>query len=255
MTVVAYLPTMIRSKNKILKTKKRTYNSKVRTSGGTTSSNPSKTPWPARQITHLHYADEFDITLTSGSLYNYVFNSNSLYDPDSTGTGHQPLGFDQFSAMYSRYRVLGVQYRVTFGNPATNGAAVRCRVSHVNGSSMPVRPACFEVGYGKMGVVGPYGQPLTLQGYFDLTKLNADPAKYKVDDRFAATVTSSPAEVMSVLLSLYPNVSSTCRVAVSFIYHVEFYDNETPGSSYGEGETIDVIRKKHKDSIKRLQQQ
>lgn len=218
---------------------------------GVTSVNPSRTPWATRDITKVKYTDEFDLTLTSGSLNNYAFNSNGLYDPDQTGTGHQPLGYDQLSAMYSRYRVFKVSWKVVFGNVATNGAAVRCAVSHVNGSTIPVRPACFELAYGKQGVVGPYGNPLKLQGSFDLTKLNSDPAKYLIDDRYAATVTSNPAEVMYILLSAYPNVSSTCRVSVSFVYHVEFYDPETPGSSITEGTTIEAMRKKHRaDSLK-----
>jgi hypothetical protein len=239
------------------KTKKyiKKHNKTTKRNGGTTAINPSRTPWPTRFITQIKYTDEFDITLTSGALSSYVYNSNGLYDPDQTGTGHQPLGFDQYAAMYSRYRVLRTQYRVTFGNVATNGAAVRCRISHVNGSSIPVRPAIFETAVGKEIVVGPYGQPGVVQGSFDLTKLNADPRKYRIDDRFAATVTSNPAEVMYMILSLYPNVSSTCRVSVSFIYHVEFYDIETPGSSIGEGTTVEALRKKHKlDQAKQQQQ-
>lgn len=218
--------------------------------------NKQPTPWSTRFVTKLHYADEFDLTLTSGALNNYAFNANGLYDPDQTGTGHQVLAFDQLAVMYSRYRVLKVNYNVVFGNPATNGAAVRCQVAHVNGSTIPVRPAIFEVAYAKRGVVGPYGQPLKLSGTFDLTKLNADPAKYRIDDRYAATVTTNPAEVMYIILSAYPNVNSTTRVSVSFTYHVEFYDPETPGSSAIEGTTVDAIKKKHKaDQIARISQQ
>ncbi len=41
----------------------------------------------------------------SAALANNSFNANSLYDPDQSGTGHQPSGFDTLSAMYSRYLV------------------------------------------------------------------------------------------------------------------------------------------------------
>lgn len=211
-----------------------------------TTVNRMPTPWSTRFRTSLKYTDEFDITLTSGVLSNYVFNSNGLFDIDQTGVGHQSLGFDQFTPMYSRYRVLAIGWKVVFGNVATNGAAVRCKVSHVNGSTIPSRPAIFETAYGKSGVVGPYGNPLRLAGRFDLTKLNADPTKYRIDDRYASTVTTNPAEVMYLVLSLFPNVSSTCRVCVEFTSEVEFYDPETPGASMGEGVTVEAIRKKFK---------
>lgn len=219
---------------------------KRRTVQGTTTVNPSRTPWSTRTLTHVKYTDEFDLTLTSGSLNTYVFNANGLFDPDQTGTGHQPLGFDQYAVMYNRYRVLKVQYKVVFGNVATNGAAVRCTVAHINGSTVPARPAIFELANSKQGVVGPYGQPLKLQGSFDLTRLNADPAKYRIDDRYSSSISANPSEVMYIILAAYPNVSSTCRVAVDFTYHVEFYDIETPGSSITEGTTVEAIRKKFK---------
>jgi len=42
----------------------------------------------------------------SASIANNTLNCNSLYDPDQSGTGHQPNGYDQICAMYSRYVVL-----------------------------------------------------------------------------------------------------------------------------------------------------
>lgn len=35
-----------------------------------------------------------------------IYRLNSLYDPDYTGTGAQPYGFDQLAAMYAKYQVL-----------------------------------------------------------------------------------------------------------------------------------------------------
>ena len=39
---------------------------------------------------------------------------NSLFDPNRTGTGHQPYGFDQLSTFYNRYYVTGSKMTVTF---------------------------------------------------------------------------------------------------------------------------------------------
>lgn len=47
-----------------------------------------------------------------GQFASYVFRGNSLFDPDFTGTGHQPYGFDQWNNFYERYTVVGCSIRV-----------------------------------------------------------------------------------------------------------------------------------------------
>lgn len=58
------------------------------------------------------------ITCTTGALSRYEFIANGLYDPNFTGTGHQPYGFDQLIALYSYAVVHGCKSRVTCHNPA-----------------------------------------------------------------------------------------------------------------------------------------
>lgn len=48
----------------------------------------------------------------------YVWRMNSLYDPDQTGTGHQPMAHDQWATLYKKYRVQAV--KVTMRITATN---------------------------------------------------------------------------------------------------------------------------------------
>lgn len=46
-----------------------------------------------------------------------MFNLLSLYDPDTTGVGHQPIGFDQLmGSMYDHYTVTRAQIRVQFAS-------------------------------------------------------------------------------------------------------------------------------------------
>lgn len=48
-----------------------------------------------------------------GSIANYVFSCNSLYDPNVTGIGHQPRAFDQLMTFFDHYVVLGSKIIVT----------------------------------------------------------------------------------------------------------------------------------------------
>jgi hypothetical protein len=193
--------------------------------------NRSPTPFPTRILTKLLYADEIDRTLIGSFTNIYTFNANSIFDPDQTGVGHQPLAYDQFTPDYNRYRVLKVHYDITFGNTSTVGQATRCVVAFVNGSTVPSFPAIFEIRNGTNGTVGTGGDPLRLKGSFDLTKINADPQKYRIDDRYSAVVTGNPTEVMYIHCAMYSTSGSPIRLGVRLTYDVEFYDVETPSSS------------------------
>jgi len=48
----------------------------------------------------------------SGALSNYQFSCNGLYDPNISGTGHQPLYFDQMTALYNHYTVIGSKINI-----------------------------------------------------------------------------------------------------------------------------------------------
>ena len=40
----------------------------------------------------------------TGLAYN-VYNANGIWDPNFSATGHQPMGYDQWSTLYKTYRV------------------------------------------------------------------------------------------------------------------------------------------------------
>lgn len=68
--------------------------------------------FPDSTITRVRYVDNLTLTSTSNALAKTVFRMNSLYDPDYTNTGHQPLYYDQLSALYGKYTVLGSKIKV-----------------------------------------------------------------------------------------------------------------------------------------------
>lgn len=59
-----------------------------------------------------------------GVPVTYVYNLSSLYDPDQTGAGHQPLAFDQLMPLYDHYHVIATKTRVT----ATNTDPVNAQI-------------------------------------------------------------------------------------------------------------------------------
>nr|WPR18644.1 MAG: capsid protein [Owegonang virus 10] len=81
--------------------------------------------FPKSLTTKLRYCQALQLTSTSGAVNYNTFRANSIFDPDQTGTGHQPLYHDQFYPVYNNYRVLGSMIKVTFTPLADASDATR----------------------------------------------------------------------------------------------------------------------------------
>lgn len=69
---------------------------------------PAGSGYPDKIETTLIY-ETFLLLSNSTAKGNYTFRGNSVYDPDYTGTGHQPRTFDTYSEMYGKFRVLSTR--------------------------------------------------------------------------------------------------------------------------------------------------
>jgi hypothetical protein len=71
------------------------------------------TPLPNRLRAKLKYVATFSASAGVTPGVN-VYSANGLYDPDITGTGHQPRGFDQLIALYDHFVVLKSSCKAEF---------------------------------------------------------------------------------------------------------------------------------------------
>lgn len=96
---------------------KRKPRSKAPTSGRSYAQGELKmqTPlFPARVQKKLPYFEQaISLTGTAGVISQYVFSANGVYDPNVSGTGHQPLGFDTMMQYYEQYTVVSSRITVT----------------------------------------------------------------------------------------------------------------------------------------------
>lgn len=81
--------------------------------------------FPARTVRNLRYSDNFQLTTTAGAVASYVFAANSLFDPNVTGTGHQPMGFDQMMVFYNHFCVTKAKVFLV----AANASSTPCQIS------------------------------------------------------------------------------------------------------------------------------
>lgn len=70
-------------------------------------------PMPTTWITSHRYCQVVSIDPSQGVAAAWAFSANGCYDPDISGTGHQPMGFDQMTTFYNHYEVIGSKIRIT----------------------------------------------------------------------------------------------------------------------------------------------
>lgn len=76
---------------------------------------PSSSILGSRRVVKMRYNWNGQLqTGAAGVAGVQVFAANGLYDPDITGVGHQPRGFDQLMTLYAYATVIAAKCSVTF---------------------------------------------------------------------------------------------------------------------------------------------
>lgn len=79
---------------------------------------------PNSKLVKLRYVEH--VTLNSDnfadSIIEHRFRANSIFDPNLTAAGHQPMGSDQWAQFYQYYCVIGAKFTARYvPTSATNG--------------------------------------------------------------------------------------------------------------------------------------
>lgn len=177
-------------------------------------------PWmplfPASTTKRLRYSTTFALTSTSGVISStQVFRANDLFDPDFTGTGHQPMGFDQLMVFYNHFCVVKAKIIIQAKN-TTDAFPTVC--ARIDADSTPITSIDRIVEFGgcvtenldtKLG----YGATKKLQLSVDIAKLQGVKlAAITADDSLRGTAAASPAEVSYFHITLW-NTSGTTSSA------------------------------------------
>lgn len=89
----------------------------------------------------LTYADNFkhDIAINGSASIAQVFRMNSIFDPDVTGTGHQPVMRDLWASQYDYYTVIQADYKLRFYNASFDS------ITYTAVGTSAQRPSCVNV--------------------------------------------------------------------------------------------------------------
>ena len=78
-----------------------------------------RAPVPNTALVKLKYVTPVQLTGTAGATGEYVFRCGSIFDPDYTGVGHQPIGHDQWIVFYKNYIVVSAKMTAQFAAMGT----------------------------------------------------------------------------------------------------------------------------------------
>lgn len=230
---------MVLTKVKVVRKKGRKGRGLYRKRGGARkgyTGSTIQTARPQRMLARLPY-------FTSGQLYNAVglyqtqlMNLNSIYDPDRSGLGHQPLGHDEWATWYNRYRVFKVDYVITFNNLDESQAAI---ISVINQNGIPTysNEAAFEQPGAYVKTIGPVSgmNRCQVKGSVYLPRLNGKtPGNYKANDDTQALFTANPSETLTqalVVAPVLPGSPVNIAYTIKYMYHLEMFDPNTLGMS------------------------
>jgi hypothetical protein len=184
-------------------------------------------PLPPSKKVILKYSERISRNLTATVTDDYQFRLNSPYDPNSTGAGSQPQGYDQMCTFYNRYRVLRAEWKLRFPSTPSSETIFACVANNDNGSfltgvsnsAIPMIERCVSE------VSASITAPITLRGGIDLWTLNGvSKAVYMASDRYEAQNNTNPTElaVLHVIMNAISSVTQPFWIEI--VYEVEFFD-------------------------------
>jgi len=149
----------------------------------------------------LYYHERAQLTGALGALDTHYFRANDVYDPDQTGAGHQPIGFDQAMLFWEQFCVFSAKISVTFFS--NSAEIVRVGVFLNPDTTNPSVGQIMEGGYMKTAIVtgsstnANFHQIKQINMTCDNIKFFQSKNKEHYFDRdvFSGTAAASPAEL------------------------------------------------------------
>jgi len=124
----------------------------------------------------MRYVEGLIFQFPTVGVAEWIFRASSIYDPSVTGVGHQPLGYDQWSAFYGQYLVVGSKIHVAFTQRASTSAEpFIAAVELTNDGSSSAIPILQRVerpfvSYRNINGYGAIGAPPSVTKTYSLTK-------------------------------------------------------------------------------------
>lgn len=120
------------------------------------------TPLPTKLKVNLRFAQNISLNPNVTGVATQVYRANDLYDPDFTGVGNQPRGFDQLMTLYDHFVVIGSKITVMMHPDGyTNSMFLAINLKD-SSSADNNQITTLESSFTSYGMVSPEGPPITM---------------------------------------------------------------------------------------------
>jgi len=136
---------------------------------------------PARKTVTMRYCETINLAMTTGAMAVYDWSSDDLFDPNITGAGHQPYGFDQWCLFYTKFTVLKSSCKI---HVASSGVPISAGVFFSRGAAGSTISSAMGLIEATRGtaclVTGSSAPPQSASSNFDLriTDPDFDPGSF-----------------------------------------------------------------------------
>lgn len=181
-------------------------------------------PWmplfPARTTKWLRYSADISLSSSSGAVSTYVFAANDLFDPDRTGTGHQPMGFDQMMIFYNHFCVTHCKAKIIFKS-AAGATGTACVRQDASSTPITVIDQILEIGglvQTTLETIGGFGANKEIEIGLSVAKLQGvSETALTADSTLRGNAAASPTEVTYFHLQLWNAAGVTCTANVAVL--------------------------------------
>lgn len=178
--------------------------------------------FPQEYKTTLRYKEAINLDPTAGQFKTYVYRANGLYDPNYTGTGHQPMGYDNLATLYSHYCVTKSRMKFTQITAPANPICFGVLVTDQNGSSGPW-PAVTEQNPNIVSFAFPTQgslSKLVVKKEWDLLKMTG--VKDGIGSSYSSAVGADPTDTQYFVLFYQALDQSTDCAAQWYVVEIEY---------------------------------
>lgn len=195
-----------------------------------------------RALIKLKYRDNYVLTDTVLPDAQRTWRLNSIYDPDFTGSGHQPLGFDQWQVFYKNYRVYKTDVILSITNQESIGTQVGF-VVQPDDSNVAYDDSCFEQPhvYSKiLGGAAGQNRCVIKRTVHHPRIIGQTSQQYRANENTYAAFTTNPnTNVFGIIMasSLDGSTRPNININVQLIFHVELFGRKELTLSNTQGAT------------------
>ncbi len=180
-----------------------------------------------RARTKLRYVDINSISLAGLNYGEKIYRLNSCFDPDYSGAGAQPLGFDQWAAFYTRYRVLAAHYKCEWASPTSLAECSVGLIPNLVNTIDNTDSYVYAEPYAQSTLFSTNGgwKPV-LEGEISMSKLFGLTPSEMSEENYTALTSASPVNMAYLHVrssTLSGGLSGTAYFKLEIIYDVEFY--------------------------------